>query len=101
MTFQTTIQPSGHSFSIEPDETILDAGLKHGYPLPYSCRDGACGVCKGKIVQGHVDHGRHLDSALTDAEKSVGMALFCCAKPLSDLVIECREVRSEEHTSEL
>jgi CDP-4-dehydro-6-deoxyglucose reductase len=92
MTFHTTIQPSGHNFPVEPDETILEAGLKHGYTLPYSCRDGACGVCKGKVLQGQVDYGRHLDSALTDAEKAAGMALFCCAKPLSDLVIECREV---------
>ncbi|HET7832261.1 MAG TPA: CDP-6-deoxy-delta-3,4-glucoseen reductase [Gallionella sp.] len=92
MTFHTTILPSGHRFEIEPEETILEAGLKHGYPLPYSCRDGACGVCKGKILEGQVDHGRHLDSALSEAEKAAGLALFCCAKPRSDLVIECREV---------
>jgi CDP-4-dehydro-6-deoxyglucose reductase len=29
---------------------------------------------------------------LSSAEIEAGMALFCCAKPLSDLVIECREV---------
>ena len=92
MTFQTTILPSGHNFPIETGETILDAGLKHGYTLPYSCRNGACGVCKGKVVAGQVDHGKHLDSALSDAEKAAGMALFCCARPLSDLTIECREV---------
>jgi len=41
---------------------------------------------------GFVDYGKHLDSALTDTEKAAGMALFCCAKPQSDLVIECKEV---------
>jgi CDP-4-dehydro-6-deoxyglucose reductase len=92
MTFKTTILPSNHSFPIEADETILDAGLKHGYTLPYSCRDGACGVCKGKVLQGTVDHGRSQAHALNDAEKAQGLALFCCAKPLSDLTIECREV---------
>ncbi len=92
MTFQTTIQPSGHSFPIEEQETILDAGLKHGYTLPYSCRNGACGVCKGKVLQGEVDYGKHQGKALTEADKAAGMALFCCAKPKSDLVIECREV---------
>ena len=92
MTFQTTIQPSGHNFPIETHETILEAALKHGYTLPYSCRDGVCGVCKGKVVQGQVDYGQHLAGTLTDAEKAAGMALFCCAKPLSDLLIECREV---------
>jgi len=94
MAFQTTIQPSGHSFSIEPHETILDAAIRHGYTLPYSCRDGVCGTCKGKILQGNVDFGEHQDSSLTDIEKLAGMALFCCARPLSDITIECREVNA-------
>lgn len=89
MTFQTTIQPSGYHFSIEEHETILEAALKHGYTLPYSCREGACGVCKGKVMQGQVDHGNYLGSALTNAEKTAGIILFCCARPKSDLVIEC------------
>jgi CDP-4-dehydro-6-deoxyglucose reductase len=92
MTFNTIIQPSGHSFPIEEHETILEAALKHGYTLPYSCRDGVCGTCKGKVVTGQVDYGSHQESTLSEAEKAAGMALFCCAKPLSDLVLECREV---------
>jgi len=92
MSFTTTILPSGHKFPVEADETILEAGLKHGYTLPYSCRDGVCGACKGKVMQGEVDYGKHQPSVLSDAEKAVGMALFCCAKPKTDLVIECREV---------
>lgn len=92
MTFKTTIQPSGHSFPIETHETVLEAALKHGYTLPYSCRDGVCGTCKGKIVTGQVDYGKYQDSTLSEDEKAAGMALFCCAKPLSDLVLDCREV---------
>ncbi|MGC2049649.1 MAG: 2Fe-2S iron-sulfur cluster-binding protein, partial [Gallionella sp.] len=42
MVFQTTIHPSGHNFPIEPHETILEAAIRHGYTLPYSCRDGVC-----------------------------------------------------------
>ncbi len=89
MTFQTTIQPSGYRFPVEEHETILAAALRHGYTLPYSCREGVCGVCKGKIVEGQVDHGNHLGSALTEMDKAAGMTLFCCARPESDLVIEC------------
>lgn len=94
MTFQTHLQPSGHTFPTEAHETILEAALKHGYTLPYSCRDGVCGTCKGKVVSGQVDHGKYQDSTLTEAEKAAGMALFCCAKPLSDLTLECREVNA-------
>jgi len=92
MTFHTVIQPSGHNFPIEAHETILEAALRHGFNLPYSCRDGVCGTCKGKIVTGQVDYGKYQEGTLSDAEKAAGMALFCCAKPLSNLTIECREV---------
>jgi len=92
MSFTTTILPSGHKFTVDADENILEAGLRQGFTLPYSCRDGVCGACKGKIIQGEVDYGKYQASTLSAAEKSAGMALFCCAKPKSDLVIECREV---------
>ena len=92
MTFKTTILPSNHSFEIQSEETIIEAALAKGYTLPHSCRNGACGVCKGKILQGSVDYGNHQAYALTDAEKAAGLALFCCAKPKSDLVIESHEV---------
>jgi CDP-4-dehydro-6-deoxyglucose reductase len=94
MTFHTTLTPSGHQFPIEEHETILEAALKHGYTLPYSCRDGVCGACKGRVLQGAVYHGKFQDSTLTEAERAAGMTLFCCAKPLSDLNLECREVHA-------
>ena len=61
--------------------------------IPYGCRNGACGTCKGRILEGSVDFGAHQPSTLTDDEKRRGIALFCVARPRSDLVIEVREVR--------
>src|SRR5204863_3727421 len=61
--------------------------------LPYGCRNGACGSCKGRILSGEVDYGPHQASTLTIEEKREGLALFCCARPLTDLVIEVKEVR--------
>lgn len=92
MTFKATLQPSNHSFDIKNGETIIEAALNNGYTLPYSCRNGACGVCKGKVIQGLVDYGNPQGYALSEAEKAAGLALFCCAKPKSDLVIESHEV---------
>ena len=96
MTFNITIKPSNHSFSTEAGETILDAGLKHGHVLPYGCRNGVCGVCKGKVLQGSVDHGNYQGHALSEAEIAAGLTLFCCAKPKSDLIIECHEVSTTQ-----
>lgn len=92
MLYRITIQPSGHAFAAEPGETVLQAALRQGFPLPYGCRNGACGSCKGKIIQGTVDFGRHNTDTLTDVEKRAGMALFCCTLPLSELIIESREI---------
>ena len=90
--FSVTLQPSGHSFSTDGGDTVLQAALDAGLTLPYGCRNGACGACKGKVIEGLVDHGAAQEQALSTADRAGGLALFCCAKPLSDLVLECREV---------
>ena len=92
MTFQVTVTPSGRQFSCEADETVLSAALRAGVGLPYGCKNGACGSCKGKISNGTVVHGNHQQRALSDTEEAQGMSLFCCAKPQSDLTIEAREI---------
>jgi CDP-4-dehydro-6-deoxyglucose reductase len=93
MPHQITINPSGHSFPCGEGDTVLAAAMAADLMLPYGCRNGACGTCKGKIIGGQVDYGAYQPSTLTDDEKRQGLALFCCAKPLTDLVLEVREVR--------
>jgi CDP-4-dehydro-6-deoxyglucose reductase, E3 len=92
MSAQVKIQSSEHAFAVEPNETVLDAALRQHIGLPYGCRSGACGSCKGKLVSGSVDYGRYAASALSETERAGGKVLFCQAKPLSDLVIEVREI---------
>ncbi len=92
MPYQVTIQPSGHQFAVQDDETILEAALREGFSLPYGCRNGACGACKGTVLAGELDYGVHSANALKDEEKVRGRALFCRAKPLSDLTIEVKEI---------
>jgi len=94
MSFQVTIKPSDHVFAVESSESVLEAALRQGFGLPYGCRNGACGTCKGKILEGKVDYGIYQESALSEAEKLAGAALFCQAKPQTDLVIEAREINA-------
>ena len=94
MPFTVTIRPSGHQFTPEEDETVLAAALREGYTLAYGCRNGACGSCKGRLLEGRIDYGHYQSTALSEQERASGLALFCCAKPLSDLTIECREVNA-------
>jgi CDP-4-dehydro-6-deoxyglucose reductase len=90
--FRVIIEPSQHSFKVRDGETVLQSALDAGFVLPYGCRDGACGSCKGKLLDGNVDYGKYQPNALSEQEKRIGYALFCCARPLSDLTIECREI---------
>jgi CDP-4-dehydro-6-deoxyglucose reductase, E3 len=92
MSHQISIRPSGHTYTAQEGETVLESALREGFPLPYGCRNGACGSCKGKILDGTVDYGAYQESTLSEEEKQAGMALFCCAMPLTDLTIECREI---------
>ena len=96
MTFQVTVTPSGRQFDCEADETILSAALRAGVGLPYGCKNGACGSCKGKIIAGQVTHGNHQQKALSDTEEELGMSLFCCAKPSSDITLEAREIQASD-----
>lgn len=96
MTFQITVQPSGHQFSCEADETILAAAMRAGVGLPYGCKNGACSSCKGKIVSGSVTHKSHQERALTKDEEAAGFSLLCCATTQGDLVIEAREVAGSD-----
>ncbi|MBC7376846.1 MAG: CDP-6-deoxy-delta-3,4-glucoseen reductase [Burkholderiaceae bacterium] len=95
MTFNITVQPSGRSFSANPDEAILAAGIRQGIGLPYGCKDGACGSCKCKKLEGQVVHGAHQTKALSAEEEADGYVLTCCAVPQTDVVLESRQVTDE------
>ena len=93
--FQITVQPSGRAFSANADEAILAAAIRSGVGLPYGCKDGACGSCKCKKISGAVHHGEHQSKALTADEEAAGFVLTCCAHPLTDVVLESRQVTDE------
>lgn len=91
-TYHVRIERSGRDFTVAEGETVLAGALRHGVVLPYSCRSGTCGTCKGKVLDGRIDYGVYEDKALTAEERADGKALFCQARPQSDLVIEAREI---------
>ena len=92
MTFTVTVQPSGRSFNVSRDEPILSAAIREGIGLPYGCKDGACGSCKSRLLEGRVIHGAHQSKALSADEAEAGWTLTCCAAAQTDVVIESRTV---------
>ncbi len=96
MSFRITIQPSGSQFTCAADQTVLEAGLAAGLFLPYSCRSGVCSTCRGQVVEGRVDFGSVHPAHLSEADRGLGHAMLCQARPQSDLVVKVRELDASE-----
>jgi CDP-4-dehydro-6-deoxyglucose reductase len=95
MSFNVTVQPSGRAFTAQADEPLLAAAIRQGIGLPYGCKDGACGTCKCKKIEGSVTRRAHQLKALSPEEEANGFILTCCAVAHSDVVIESRQVTDE------
>ncbi len=90
--FQVVNQVTGHVYQVRTNETILDALLRQGTAVPYSCRNGTCAACKCQLVSGEVTYEDYDRSALTDAEIASGSVLLCRAHPIQDLEIHVAEI---------
>lgn len=73
------------TIEVNNNQTILEAGLKEGLRLPYTCRAGRCGACAALCVQGSTE--MEYNEVLTDEEVSLGQVLTCMAHPLTDNVL--------------
>ena len=78
------------TFPCAPDDTLLRAGLRAGFGLPYECNAGSCGTCKVELVSGEIDSMRPEAPGLTDADRGRNRVLACQARPASDCDIKVR-----------
>ncbi len=92
MAFHVSLQPSGHGFEVGDGETVLEAALRKDLAFPYGCRNGACGTCQGRVLSGGIDYRGPTPPGITPQEEAEGYALLCSAYPISNLVIEMREI---------
>ncbi len=73
------------TFTLEKGkESVLEAGLKSGVELPYSCKSGVCSTCRAKLTAGEVD--MDVNFALEDYEVARGFVLTCQSHPVTDSV---------------
>jgi ferredoxin-NADP reductase len=85
-TYQVTFAKSGRTIEVPSDRFVLDIARRAGVRLPSSCAKGLCGTCKSKLISGTVDM-KH-QGGIRQREIDAGMALLCCSKPTSDLVVD-------------
>ncbi len=92
MTYTITNEQNQSSYIANEGESILAAALRNGHMYSYGCQAGVCGACKATLVSGEIDYGAADPSTLTEAEKDEGKCLLCQGIPLSDVVIDVKEI---------
>lgn len=73
--FVVALNKSGRELSVEPGETILQALVKNGVSISYSCEEGICGACETRVLEGTPDHR---DGILSDEEKKNSKTMMVC-----------------------
>ncbi|MGJ7916925.1 1,2-phenylacetyl-CoA epoxidase subunit PaaE [Massilia sp. LXY-6] len=83
----TVIMDGNHaSFTMDKDkESLLDAGLRAGIDMRYSCKGGVCSTCRCKVLEGQVD--MDVNYALEDYEVARGFVLSCQSFPVTDKIV--------------
>jgi len=92
--FEVTLAGKNKTFRVRQGESVLAAALRQGVMLPYSCKNGTCGSCKGLLQSGEVHYPFHPPLALERNDFAEGYALLCQAEPVEDLVLEVREIEA-------
>jgi ferredoxin len=98
-TYTITLLPMGEVLPCSPGETVLSAILHSGARVFFGCTGGGCGVCKMRLISGHLDYGRYSAAVLSEEERQEGFFLSCQAMPVSDLTIQLTETNRYRRAS--
>ncbi|MFC7049878.1 2Fe-2S iron-sulfur cluster-binding protein [Emcibacter nanhaiensis] len=86
------VEDSGEAFECREEESLLSAASRTGRRIILAgCRNGGCGVCKIRVLQGQYRTGKMSKAHVSDCEGEEGYALACRTLPTTSLKIEvCR-----------
>jgi len=96
--YKVSYLTSDETFTVNLDETILDAAIRQNVTIPYSCRSGTCRTCLAEIVAGEILQEETEDCAITKEEIEANRRLLCLSFCKSDAVIR-RIVRRRNESS--
>lgn len=82
---------SGKTYEAKAGETLLDAALRQGVVLDYSCRTGRCSSCKGRVRAGETVAG-HDELGLSAEDKAHGFILTCVREACGPVELEIEDL---------
>jgi ferredoxin-NADP reductase len=77
---------SGFQFELIPDMTLLEFAETVGIPIPFGCRQGQCGTCATRLLQGRVS--MEAEDGLSTEQKRAGFILPCVSKIQGSICID-------------
>ena len=80
-----TLDGTARSFTMNKDQTVLEAALENAIDAPYACKAGVCSTCRCRVLEGDVE--MVANHALEDYEVRQGYVLSCQSYPLTDHVV--------------
>lgn len=75
-----------NSYTCGPEETVLDAFLRHDVEVPYACKKGTCHSCMLRCTDSLPPE--NAQKGLRDTLKTQGFFLACCCVPEQDMTIK-------------
>ena len=69
---------SGKTCAVRRGQTVLEAAEEHGVAIPSSCRQGQCGTCKTKLLEGNVR--MDAEEGLDPDSRAQGFVLTCVGR---------------------
>lgn len=73
--FQVECRTSGLTLTVGAGTSVLEAAESAGLAVESSCRDGICGSCETRVLEGTPDHR---DFLLSEAERAAGASMMIC-----------------------
>ncbi|NBE51079.1 PDR/VanB family oxidoreductase [Streptomyces boluensis] len=73
--FEVECRSSGLTLAVGPGTSILEAAEQAGLTVASSCRDGICGSCETRVLDGTPDHR---DFLLSEAEHAANSSMMIC-----------------------
>ena len=88
--FKLKIIGDDSEYNIEENLSVLESALNNNILIPYGCKNGQCGSCRGQVVDGKVTAIDIPPYIISTSDQDKGWTLFCQAKPESNLTIKVR-----------